>query len=124
MLSCAPIVVSKGSIVPIQLNVRNILITFPKIRPPPHRPFQLQELLGFFTLPPSALFSWEGESIHTLWLHMDAVSWRSWGDMEAIGDLCGVIEMFMQGVNVLENTAAPANDEIVNSDDVLGVFRE
>ena len=55
---------------------------------------------------------------------MDAVSGRSRGDMEAVGDLCGVIEMFMQGVNVLENAAAPANDEIVNGDDVLGVFRE
>ena len=55
---------------------------------------------------------------------MDAVSGRSWGDMEAIGDLCGVIEMFMQGVNVFENAAAPANDEIVNGDDVLGVFRK
>lgn len=44
--------------------------------------------------------------------------------MEAVGDLCRVIEMFMQGVNVLENAAAPANDEIVNGDDVLGVFRE
>ena len=55
---------------------------------------------------------------------MDAVSGRSRGDMEAVGDLCRVIEMFMQGVNVLENAAAPANDEIVNGDDVLGVFRE
>ena len=55
---------------------------------------------------------------------MDAVSGRSWGDMEAIGDLCGVIEMFMQGVDVLENAAAPANDKVVNGDDVLRVFRE
>ena len=55
---------------------------------------------------------------------MDAVPGRSWCDMEAVGDLCGVVEIFMQGVDVLENAAAPANDEIVNGDDVLGVFRE
>ena len=55
---------------------------------------------------------------------MDAVSGRCWGDVEAIGDLCGVIEMFMQGVDVFENAAAPADDEIVNGNDVLGVFRE
>ena len=55
---------------------------------------------------------------------MDTVPGRSWCDMEAVGDLCGVIEMSMQGVNVLEHATAPANDEIVNGDDVLGVFRE
>ena len=55
---------------------------------------------------------------------MDTVTGRSRCDMKAVGNLCGVIKMFMQGVNVFENAAAPANDEIVNGDDVLGVFRK
>lgn len=44
--------------------------------------------------------------------------------MKPIGDLCGMIEMFVQGVDVLENATAPANDKVVDCDDVLGVLGE
>ena len=55
---------------------------------------------------------------------MNTVAGSRGGDMEPIGDLCGMIEVFVQGVDVLENTTAPAYDEIVDRDDVLGVFGE
>lgn len=44
--------------------------------------------------------------------------------MEPIGDLCRMIEMFVQGVDVLENAASPADDKVVDCNDVLGVFRK
>ena len=55
---------------------------------------------------------------------MDAVSRRCWGDMEPVGDCCGVVEMLVQGVDVFQNAASSANNEIVDCDDVLGVLRE
>ena len=55
---------------------------------------------------------------------MDAVSRRCWGDMEPVGDSCGVVEMLVQGVDVFQNAATAANDKIVDCDDMLGVFRE
>ncbi len=42
--------------------------------------------------------------------------------MKSVGDLCGMVKVFVQGVNVLENAAAPTNDEVVGRDHVLGVF--
>lgn len=55
---------------------------------------------------------------------MNTVSGRRRGDMEAIGDLRGMIEMLVQGVDVLEDAAATADDEVVDGDDMLGVFGE
>lgn len=55
---------------------------------------------------------------------MNTITGRRWGDVKAVGDLCGMIEMFVQCINVFENAAAPADDEVVDCDDVLGVFRK
>lgn len=55
---------------------------------------------------------------------MDAVSGCCWRDMESIGDLGGMVEMLVQGVNVFKDAATPTNDEVVDCDDVLGVLRE
>ena len=55
---------------------------------------------------------------------MDTVSGRGWGDVEAVGDLGRVVEVFVQGVDVFEHAATAADDEIVDCDDVLGVFGE
>lgn len=55
---------------------------------------------------------------------MNAVSGRRWGDVEAVGDLGRVIEVFVQGVDVFEYAATAADDEVVNRDDVLGIFGE
>ncbi len=44
--------------------------------------------------------------------------------METVGYLRGMIEMLVQGVDVLENATAPADNKVVNCDDVLGVLRE
>lgn len=53
---------------------------------------------------------------------MNTVAGRLWGDMEAVGYLCGMIEVFVQSVDVFENAATPADDEVVDCNDVLRVF--
>ena len=42
--------------------------------------------------------------------------------MEAILDGSGVVEMFVKGVNILQNASLSANDEIINRDDMLAEF--
>ncbi len=44
--------------------------------------------------------------------------------METIGYLRGMVEVLMQCVDVLENAAAPADNKVVNGDDMLGVLGE
>ena len=55
---------------------------------------------------------------------MNAVTGRGGSDVEPVGDLCGMIEVFVQGVDVLENAATPTDNQVVDCDDVLGIFRE
>lgn len=53
---------------------------------------------------------------------MNTVTRRRGGDVKPIGNLRGMIEMFVQCIDVFENAAAPADHKIVYRDDVLGVF--
>ena len=55
---------------------------------------------------------------------MDAVSRGCGRDMEAVGDLRRMIEMLMQGVDILENATTPTDDKVVDCDDMLRVFGE
>lgn len=53
---------------------------------------------------------------------MNTVSRRGGCDVKPIGNLRGMIEMFVQGINIFENAAAAANHKVIYCDDVLGVF--
>ena len=53
---------------------------------------------------------------------MDAISGSRGRDVEAVGDLRRMVEMAVQGVDVFEDAATPTDDEVVDGDDMLGVF--
>lgn len=44
--------------------------------------------------------------------------------MEAVLDAGRMVEMLVQGVDVLQDRLLPAHDKIVDDDDVLRIFRE
>lgn len=53
---------------------------------------------------------------------MDTVSRRGRRDVETVFDRGGMVEVFVEGVDVFEDAAAGRDDEVIDCYYVLGVF--
>lgn len=83
----------------------------------------LENGLSLITLPPTdALLAGVGEAVHALGLHLDAVAGLGGGLVVAVLDDGGVQEVLVEVVDVLEDGALAADDDVVNGAQVLRVL--
>ena len=62
--------------------------------------------------------------LHTSRLHLNAVSRFRWSLIISILDDCRMIEVLMQMIDILLNAQLPTDTNIINSTQMLSVFRQ